>query len=219
MRRADAPVVPAAALAIALAAVVVPFAANAKLPLPPATSHGDVRFVVDAAGFASAGAETRQEIYLQIPASELRFKRSADGLLARIEVEFSFQDTASGETILNKTMLADLPAASEAEAKDPAEMHVLESEFLLAPGHYELEIRIEDLQKRGSVFPLFLMRRNESGKASLSLDVSAFTDSQLRVSDLEFAARSRTPSRRPRTIPFRRGTSPSCPVRTVSTAS
>jgi GWxTD domain-containing protein len=187
VRRADAPAVPAAVLAIALAAVVVPFAAHAKLPLPPATSHGDVRFVVDAAGFASAGAETRQEIYLQIPASELRFKRSADGLLARIEVEFSFQDTASGETILHKTMLADLPAASEAEAKDPAEMHVLESEFLLAPGHYELEIRIEDLQKRGSVFPLFLMRRNESGKVSLSLDVRAFTDSQLRVSDLEFA--------------------------------
>lgn len=146
-----------------------------------------MRFVVDAAGFASAGAETREEIYLQIPASELSFKRAGDAFIAKIEVEFSFEDTATGETILKKTMLADLPAANEAAAKDPAEMHLLESEFLLAPGHYKLEVHLEDLQKRGSVIPLLFIRKNASGTADISLNVTSFADPKFRVSDLEFA--------------------------------
>ncbi|MFN0150225.1 MAG: GWxTD domain-containing protein [bacterium] len=154
---------------------------------PPATSRGDVHFIVDAAGFATDDSTTRQEVYIQIPSPELEFNASGDALIARIEVEFTFSDTATGAVVLEKTMTADLPAATEAETHDRAEVHVLASEFFLSPGYYVLDVRLKDLQKRRSVIPLLFLRRNASGRATLALNVTAFADSRFHVSDLEFA--------------------------------
>lgn len=153
----------------------------------PATSRGDIHFSVDAAAFATDDARTRQEIYIQIPSPELEFEQSGDALIARIEVEFTFSDTATGAAVLEKTMTADLPAETEAETHDRAEVHVLASEFFLEPGRYDLDVRLRDLQKRRSVIPLLFLRRNASGRASLALDVTHYDDPRFHVSDIEFA--------------------------------
>jgi len=177
----------AASFALTLVAASLGTHAVADAGRAPAASHGDIHFSVDAAGFATDDSTTRQEVYIQVSSPELKFEKSGDALIARIEVEFTFSDTATGAVVLEKTMTADLPAATEAETRDRAEVHVLASEFYLDPGHYTLDVRLQDLQKRRSVIPLLFIRRNAAGSASLSVDVTHFGDSEFHVSGIEFA--------------------------------
>jgi GWxTD domain-containing protein len=175
------------AAAIACGAGFAAAPLSAEPTLPPAQSRGDVRFTVDAACFATDGPQARQEIFLQIANPEMVFEPAGEALAARIEVVFAFHDTATGRSVVERTMSAELAAQTEAEAADRAEVHILQAEFLLDPGHYELRVRLEDLNHRRSAFPLLFVRRNASGKAELSLDVPEFANAGLRLSDLEFA--------------------------------
>lgn len=97
----------------------------------------------------------------------------------------------------------ELPVASLGEAIDPAEMHVLQSDFLLAPGRYALDVRVRDLERRARTVPLLVfIRKRASGRASLDLTVPAFPEGGLRVSDLQF---SREIEEDPAETPFRKG--------------
>lgn len=200
-------------LAIASLALLLPIRAFADDPKPPpATSHGDVRFTVDAAGFATSGSETREEIYIQVPSSELAFRPAGEAFAARLEVEFAYRDTSSDAPILEKTMLADLTVKTEAQARDRGEIHVLQSEFLLAPGSYRLDVKLKDVNAPQRSLPLFFVRRPAMGKVTLALDVPSFGDSAFHVSDIEFA---REISDSAGDSPFRKGefTVVPCPER------
>jgi GWxTD domain-containing protein len=159
-------------------------------PERPITSRGDIRFSVDTASFApgSGVAGTRQEIYLQIPSTEMRFQKRDGGLRARIELEIAFIDTA-GATVAERKGMTELPVATEAQASDPAEMHVLQSDFVVPPGPYRVEVRVRDQARRRShAVPILLfLRRKASGHAEFDLMVPALDRPGLRVSDLQFA--------------------------------
>ena len=168
----------------------------------PATSRGDIRFTIDTASFPSDGPDTREEVYLQIPSTELDFKESGKDLMARVEVAVTFKDT-SGVTIAERKAETVLPVTSEAESRDPAEVHVLQSEFSLAPGPYRLEVHLTDLESREAAVPILLfIRRHASGEAALPIDVPAYPDSGLSVSDIQFA---RDIQENDEESPFRKG--------------
>src|SRR5262245_41737259 len=165
--------------------------AAARARAAPATSRGDIRFTIDTASFPSDGPDTREEVYLQIPSTELDFKESGKesgkDLLARVEVAVTFKDT-SGATIAERKAETVLPVGTEPAARYPAEVHVLQSESSLAPGPYRLEVHLTDLESRESAVPVLLfIRRHASGEASLPIEVPAYPDSGLSVSDIQFA--------------------------------
>lgn len=178
----------AGVLAFLLAHVLLPQPASAAGPHEnPVTSHGSIRFTVDTASFPLEGPATHEEVYLQIPSTELVFKPSGKDLMARIEVAIAFKDT-SGETVAERKAKTDLPVRNAAEAHDPAEVHVLQSDFELAPGPYRVEVQLKDLQKRESAIPIVIfIRRSASGKVGFPLEVPAFADSGLSLSDIQFA--------------------------------
>ncbi len=185
-----APPAPALVLAIALPTLLVasaPAHGRARHLERPVTSQGSIRFTVDTASFASEGSETREEVYLQIPSTELLFKPRGKDLIARLEVAIAVRDTA-GRAVVERKVPTELPVRSAAEAHDPAEVHVLQSEFSLAPGPYKVEVRVKDLERREMAVPLIIfLRRNASGKASFPLEVPAIPDSGLSISDIQFA--------------------------------
>ncbi len=107
-------------------------------------------------------------------------------LRARVELAIDVRDTA-GAIVARQKGTTEFPVENEALARDAAEVHVLQSEFDLAPGPYRLEVKVKDLERKTGVIPILFIGRNATGRASLDIAVPSFADSSLQISDVQFA--------------------------------
>jgi len=148
----------------------------------PALGTGDIRFRIDHAAFRSGQGEAESEFYLELDSHQLAFQPKDQALEAKVKLALDFY--ANGERADGKSYTLELPA--EGEPPKP-QTQVLQLRVSSPAGVDSVHAVIEDLnaRKRG-LFHVFTQSRR-SGKAGSRLGVRRFPESQLSVSDIEFA--------------------------------
>ncbi len=137
-----------------------------------ACAHAQPIFTLDAAGYRQQGGLIYLEVYLMIQRDALQFNPSGEAYqaLARISLHLYSPDTLLSTTsweIMDKV-------------QDPAELSPRQklpdiAAFNLPPGKFRLQGKVEDLN------------RDTTYLKALDLDLSAYSDTALQISNLEFA--------------------------------
>lgn len=141
----------------------------------PAVSQGDIRFVVDAAGFRGPPGKTHKEIYYLLTTEGLRLARGEGGYRGSIEVTVLLR-TSEGEEAarrqVQRTVAVD--SLSYRAGRPTAVLDLVPVQ--LPAGDYELAVTIRDLNGEGE------------GICRGMLEIPAFDSGELSISDLQFAS-------------------------------
>ncbi len=154
----------------------------------PASSSGDIRFVFDTSSFRGSNAASREELFLLIPNRELKFVNRGNGRLeADIDVRVLFRRWPTGEVLLYKTINAVLETPSSEAARGIHDLEVLQKQFFIEPGPFEVEVTVADRNTRGFGFFHLFGRSPTEGTASGRFVARRFAPEGLQLSDLLFA--------------------------------
>lgn len=106
-------------------------------------------FYVDIAEYKSQAAEqTRIDVFLQVPYSNLQFIKIQDGYQSRYMVTVTIMDEDKEKIILEKSWKESVFAKEFAETSSPKNSNISYKYFDIASGEYFLKINIEDLDSR-----------------------------------------------------------------------
>jgi GWxTD domain-containing protein len=129
-------------------------------------------FTLDAASFRQRGGLIYQEIYFMIQRDRLKFLQTADGFESQYRITVELY---SPDTLLATTSWEMVDKALKLEDITPRQKLPDMVVFNLAPGSYSVKGIVADLN------------RNTTHEGTLELDLSAFSDEELALSDIEFA--------------------------------
>ncbi len=141
----------------------------------PLMGEGDLRFFTDTAGFQSSVGYTRQEIYVLLDASQLKFRRKRKRYEAELELSIALAD--SGGTVVNEETWNRKVWVENAEDIEGAGLPFRDIiGFDLKPGNYRMTLSIRDL------------KQDYKAVAEGVLQVRDFERQALKSSDLLFAS-------------------------------
>ena len=107
---------------------------------------GDFEFYVDIASLPHEGKETLELVQIAIPSNELQFKENEGGFEASFKVRITFRPEL-GDPQERLFVVVDRRATSPG-TKDISEFIYVADTCFVAPGLYEFDVRIEDLNSR-----------------------------------------------------------------------
>jgi len=126
-------------------------AASALLRVAPASAgavelsgRGDFVFYLDTAAFMGREGRLLEEVYINIPNSEIKFDEADGRFEARLQVSVLIED-ADGKPVIQdaKTMVFSETTLERAESRQFFQTVI--KRYRLAPGTYDLNVAIEDL--------------------------------------------------------------------------
>ncbi len=141
----------------------------------PFIGEGDLAFFTDTAGFQASVGFTRQEIYVLLDASQLKFRRKRKRYEAEMELSVSLTD--SGGVVVNQETWKRKVWVENADDVEGAGLPFRDMiGFDLKPGAYRMTLSIRDLKEK------------KNGVAKGDLRVRDFEEQTLKSSDLLFAS-------------------------------
>lgn len=141
----------------------------------PFIGEGDLAFFTDTAGFQASVGFTRQEIYVLLDASQLKFRRKRKRYEAEMELSVSLTD--SGGVVVNQETWKRKVWVENADDVEGAGLPFRDMiGFDLKPGAYRMTLAIRDLKEK------------KNGVATGDLQVRDFEEQVLKSSDLLFAS-------------------------------
>ncbi len=141
----------------------------------PRMGEGKLEFFTDTAGFQGSVGYTRQEIYVLLDASQLKFRRKKKRYEAEMELAVSLAD--SGGVVVNEETWKRKVWVENADDIEGAGLPFRDViGFDLEPGAYRMSLTIRDLKQKNS------------GLAKGILRVRDFEGQTLKSSDLLFAS-------------------------------
>ena len=141
----------------------------------PLMGEGDLTFFTDTAGFQASVGYTRQEIYVLLDASQLKFRRKRKRYEAELELSIALAD--SGGTVVNEETWNRKVWVENADDVESAGLPFRDMiGFDLKPGPYRMTLSIRDL------------KQENKGVAEGVLQVRDFERQALKSSDLLFAS-------------------------------
>ena len=141
----------------------------------PLMGEGDFRFFTDTAGFQSSVGYTRQEIYVLLDASQLKFRRKRKRYEAELALSIALAD--SGGAVVNEETWKRKVWVEDAEDIEGAGLPFRDMiGFDLKPGTYRMTLSIRDL------------KQDYKAVAEGVLQVRDFERQALKSSDLLFAS-------------------------------
>ena len=149
--------------------------AEAERPDLPFMGEGDLSFFTDTAGFQASVGYTRQEIYVLLDASQLKFRRKRKRYEAEMELSVSLTD--SGGSVVNEETWKRKVWVEDADDVEGAGLPFRDMiGFDLKPGTYRMALSIRDLKEK------------KRAVAEGDLRVRDFEAQALNASDLLFAS-------------------------------
>lgn len=141
----------------------------------PFIGEGDLAFFTDTAGFQASVGFTRQEIYVLLDASQLKFRRKRKRYEAEMELSVSLTD--SGGVVVNQETWKRKVSVENADDVEGAGLLFRDMiGFDLKPGTYRMTLSIRDLKEK------------KTGVANGDLRVRDLEEQTLKSSDLLFAS-------------------------------
>ena len=141
----------------------------------PFIGEGELAFFTDTAGFQASEGFTRQEIYVLLDASQLKFRRKRKRYEAEMELSVSLTD--SGGVVVNQESWKRKVWVENADDVEGAGLPFRDMiGFDLKPGAYRMTLSIRDLKEK------------KNGVAKGDLRVRDFEEQTLKSSDLLFAS-------------------------------
>jgi GWxTD domain-containing protein len=151
-----------------------------------AVSRGDFEFFLDAAAFRNPDGSTRQEMYVRLPSTGVRFKGSGGRYQARPRVAIVVRD-AEGRVAVEDEKDMTLYADVEQQAEDPRNFHTLTARYNLTPGAYTVSCEITDLNSpKVTVLGMMRNEHHRSVITGYALEVPAFPAAEMSFSDARF---------------------------------
>lgn len=148
--------------------------------------RGDFEFFLDAAVFRAPDGSTRQEVYLRVPHTGVRFREASDGFEGRVRLSLRIYD-AAGETVAEDSSELKMYARSDIEATSPLKFQTLTRIFPLAEGTYRLSCAIEDLNSpKVTIVGMMRGSYKESVVTGYPLEVPTFPTDRMTFSDAKF---------------------------------
>jgi GWxTD domain-containing protein len=140
----------------------------------PLIGEGDLAFFTDTAGFQASVGYTRQEIYVLLDASQLKFRRKRKRYEAEMELSISLTDSA-GAVVNEETWKRKVWVESADDVEGAGLPFRDMIGFDLKPGAYRMTLSIRDLKEK------------KKAVAEGALQVRDFEGRTLKSSDLLFA--------------------------------
>jgi GWxTD domain-containing protein len=147
-------------------ALMLPFLLDAHVAL------AGKLFTMDAASFRQRGGLVYQEVYFMIQRDRLKFEQTVEGYEAQYRIAVELH---SPDTLLSSTSWEMVDRALQLEDITPRQKLPDVVVFNLAPGRYTVKGIVTDLN------------RNTMHESELELDLAAYNEDQLSLSDIEFA--------------------------------
>lgn len=148
--------------------------------------HGDFEFFLDTAAFRSDDGSTRQDVYIRLPNSNVRFKLVNDVYEARVRLSLRITDSA-GATAVEESSDFQMYAADLEVSESPLQFHTLTRQYGLAEGAYSLSVAIEDLNS--PKVTVVGMIKGEVKTATVNkwpIEAPAFPEDRMSLSDPRF---------------------------------
>jgi len=134
--------------------------------------YGFPRFYLDALNFSSGSTvNSRLDVYVQIPYSELRFVKEGQQFVASYEVSadvFDEANTLKFEKVWNELV----QLANFSETISPQKYSLTQRNFTLEPGRYTLEVQVRDNESRKTL------------KITRRIDIRNFSVGKISLSDI-----------------------------------
>ncbi|MDE2997979.1 MAG: GWxTD domain-containing protein [Gemmatimonadota bacterium] len=113
----------------------------------PFMGEGDLAFFTDTAGFQASVGFTRQEIYILLDASQLKFRRKRKRYEAEMELSVSLTDSA-GAVVNQKTWKRKVWVESADDVEGAGLPFRDMIGFDLKPGRYRMSLSVRDLKEK-----------------------------------------------------------------------
>lgn len=143
---------------------------------------GDFEFYVDISPLPHSGSETLELVQIAIPSKEIEFVKGEGHFEASFEIHIAFRPEG-GASVERRFVVVDR-RGNLPEAQDISEFIYVADSSYVAPGLYEFEVRIDDLNHKKKT--LVGMLRNEHSHSELKgvyVDVPRFASDRFSLSD------------------------------------
>jgi GWxTD domain-containing protein len=148
--------------------------------------RGDFEFFLDAAAFRMPVGTTRQDIYMRLPNTGVRFKEVSGRYEAKPRVSIRIRD-AAGKIVLEDSDEFKMIVDTQKQATNPTWFHTLTKSYTLDEGVYTLSCVIEDWNS--PKVTMMAMVKNKYSKSVINgypLDVPTFPQDKVSVSDPKY---------------------------------
>lgn len=143
---------------------------------------GDFEFYVDIAPLPYNGVETLELVQIAIPSKELEFVEHEGRYEASFKVNITFRPE-HGEPLKRRFVIVD-KRGSIPDVKDLSEFIYVADTSFVAPGLYEFEVRIEDLNRRKRTLVGVLRKQyNYAELKEAYVEVPRFEKDRFSISD------------------------------------
>ncbi|MDH3217677.1 MAG: GWxTD domain-containing protein [Candidatus Krumholzibacteria bacterium] len=147
---------------------------------------GDFEFFLDAAAYRMADGSTRQDVYLRVPNTGIRFKESKGIYEAKARISVVIRNVAGGE-VVDDTGEFKMYVASQEEAVTATRFQTLTKSYSLAEGVYSLSCTIEDRNSpKVTIVGMVRGSYHESAINGYPLEVPTFPADEMSLSDARF---------------------------------
>lgn len=151
-----------------------------------AVGRGDFEFFLDSAAFRAADGTTRQEIYLRLPSTSLRFRETGGAYQAQAKVALRVRDAEGNEVVKDVRDFA-LKANTESETLDPLRFYTLTKQYAIERGAYTVTCVVEDRNApKMTVLGMVKGQYHESIVSGYPLEVPTFPANEMSFSDARF---------------------------------
>ncbi len=169
--------------AIILAVLTVSLLSGAGSRAVEFDGRGDFRFFTDIVHLPHSGGKTLELIQVAVPAREIKYDRAGAGYRAEVEVKISIEGE-SGTVCSNEFARRDFRPGEK--DPNPAGYLYITDSCLVAPGDYELTIKVEDLQNQKSTLLGLFFKRYHSSKIKSRFTVPSFDPESTSMSEPVF---------------------------------
>ena len=143
---------------------------------------GDFEFYVDISSLPHNGRETLELVQIAIPSKELEFEEKEGLYEASFKVEITFRPE-QGEPLERRFVIVDR-RGSLPQTEDISEFIYVADTSYVAPGLYELDVRIEDLNRRKKTLVGMIRKQyDHSELEEIFVEVPRFEEDRFSISD------------------------------------
>ncbi len=151
--------------------------------------RGDFEFYLDEAVFHRPGIDPIQEVYIRVSNSELKYKSSGDGFVAKLNFSIFIKDK-NGDNLIEDAFAMDFFENTEEKTKSPLQFQTIIKKYNLPPGRHELYCSIRDLQSpKVTVIDMARGKHKTATVSQVPLDIPPYDPQMVSVSDPMFLFR------------------------------
>jgi GWxTD domain-containing protein len=152
----------------------------------PRASEGDIVFYADVVTFSGADGRNTEEVYCFVSNDQIKFIDNGTRFQGDLLYEVAVYD-AQGLEVTRTAKTVEVFADTENEILDRSIIQVFESSFEVDPGRYTVEVMLEDQNALKKAIVSYLLKKKNSGNATIEVASKEFRPGEVSMSDIEFA--------------------------------